>query len=665
MANNRSVLLYFLRWLKYSIDSKKAYCYTIIVIIASISSHNSVAQLSVSKIFSDNMVLQREIEVPIWGWAKKGEKINISFDGKYYDTRSDKTGKWRVVLPEMDSGGPYDLVVKGSQGEISFSNIYVGDVWLCSGQSNMEWPVELSNNASEEVANASDQMIRHFKVPRSYSEVPEVELEGGEWQTTNPENVGQFTAVGYYFAKAIRDHVDVPIGLLNSSWGGSRIEPWMHAEILGLENPQLAVSEILEKAKKEKADRKKNFEEKFGPMSVTDIGMKDEDPLWAADDLDDSDWIIMDLPGIWEERGFEGLDGVGWYRRTITLTSEQLDEEIMIGLGMIDDSDIVWINGKRIGGMEMSWNIARKYSVDPSMLKEGENLITIRVEDTGGGGGIHGEKDLMFIQTSQGSESLAGEWKFRIGAFYEEGSIAYNQVPTLLFNKMINPILDFPIKGALWYQGESNAFAPGDPEKYSELFPTMITDWRKRWGLGDFPFLWVQLANFMEPDEEPSDHGWATLRESQTATLNIPNTAQAVIIDIGEADDIHPRNKQDVGYRLSLAARKLAYGEDLVYSGPVYKSHRVEDNKIIVSFTHIGNGLKAKDKYGYVRGFAISGEDGKYVWAKARIEGEEVVVWNEAITSPTHIRYAWGINPHDANLYNEEGLPANPFRTDE
>ena len=335
-----------------------------------------------------------------------------------------------------------------------------------------------------------------------------------------------------------------------------------------------------------------------------------------------------------------------------------------MGLAKIDDSDKVWVNGTLVGEMNQAYNEVRNYQVSADLLKAGENLIAIRVEDTGGGGGIYGDPELMSIRSGAFQESLAGEWKYKVGE-YRETVARQHQTPTMLYNHMIYPMLGYAIKGVIWYQGESNAGGQR-AFTYRKQFPDMIQDWRQKWGQGDFPFLFVQLANFRPPQADPGDSDWAVLRESQSKTLaSTPKTTQAVIIDIGEADDIHPRNKKDVGYRLALGARKIAYGEDLVFSGPVYNSHEVQGNKVVLQFDHIGSGLVAKDKYGYLKGFAVAGPDQQFHWAQARIVEEQVVVWSDKVPSPQAVRYAWADNPDDANLYNSEGLPASPFRTDD
>lgn len=575
--------------------------------------------------------------------------------------KADLDGNWLITLPASPAGGPYQMEVSSGNERLSISDLVIGDVWLCSGQSNMEWTVANSDRPDEAKSNASDALIRHFKVPHTTSTKPDNHIEGGPWEVTGPETVEDFTAVGYYFAQTLRSHQDVPIGLLNSSWGGSRIEPWMSAEALNMNDPITYLENFEQEQAKAAAKQLKELQKKFPGLDEQDAGMKDDIPLWAAIKWEDHDWQRIEVPGLWEGQGYQGVDGIGWYRNYFELSKDEAKAEISINVSRIDDSDKVWINGHFVGGMEQAYNKLRSYAVNPDFLKEGKNTIAIRVEDTGGGGGIHGSADNAFINTSTRKISLAGKWRFKLGALkaYQTGTSA-NHVPMLLYNKMIHPLLKFPIKGVIWYQGESNAGSEEDATRYADLFQTMIKQWRDDWNI-DFPFLFVQLANFMAPDAQPQQSNWALLRESQSAATALPKVGEAIIIDIGEADDIHPRNKQDVGWRLAQAARKLAYGEDVVYHGPVYQGHSADDRHLRIQFDQK---LKVKNKYGYVNGFAIAGSDGKFKWAKAIVKGDQVTVWHEAVRNPKHVRYAWGNNPDDVNLYNEQGMPVRPFRTE-
>ncbi|MEM6964779.1 MAG: sialate O-acetylesterase [Bacteroidota bacterium] len=631
------------------------------------SSTSVVAQLEVSKLFSDHAVLQRDQPLRIWGWATPKAPVAVFFNQKKYTTTTDQAGRWLIKLPATPQGGPHTMQIKSGNEEINLKDILMGDVWICSGQSNMEWMVRDANNAFAEIENANDTNIRHFKVPNSYAQSPEEKLAGGTWQTAHPKTVGEFTAVGYYFAKALRAHVDVPIGLLNTSWGGSRIEPWMSAGTLDLGNPETAVQNIINDTKRKYEATLQKLRKVFPDLTDQERGMKDGKAVWAAKQLDPSGWAMLPVPGLWEEQGFAGFDGYAWYRTTFVLTAEEAKEDIILGLGKIDDSDMTWVNGQQVGASEQQWNLARVYEVPASALQVGKNTIAIRVADTGGGGGIHGSADLLFVKTNRQKISLAGDWSFRLDALMSMDYLSNaNQIPTLLYNKMIHPLKYFAIKGALWYQGESNASNQKDTDSYQQLFENMIRSWRKDFAVGDFPFLYVQLANWLPPQPAGTKSHWAELRDAQTQTLKVKNTAQAVIIDIGDETDIHPRNKQDVGFRLALAARKLAYGANILYQSPTYRSHQIKDGKVHLTFDHAGKGLQVRNKYGYVNGFAIAGKDKKFVWAKAKLDtSDTVIIWNDKVANPKYIRYAWADNPDDVNLYNSADLPACPFRVGE
>ncbi len=538
----------------------------------------------------------------------------------------------------------------------------IGDVWVCSGQSNMEWAVADSLDAAREIAAARDPKIRHFKVPRSWATTPEENVAGGRWEPADPEHTGAFTAVGYFFARELRAHADVPIGLINTSWGGSRIEPWMSAGALGLDDAGMRA--LLARERDYGQQVLKAIRARVGPLPERDGGLVDGLAVWADPELDDSSWMRMSLPARWEEAGFEGMDGVAWFRTSFELGAGDAAAGARLGLGTIDDSDIAWVNGREVGRTELAWNRPRVYAVPDAVLHEGRNVIAVRVEDTGGGGGIWGDPALLYVDVAGKKLPLAGEWRFKIGLVTVNLDFHKNEVPTVLYNAMVHPLQSYPIKGVLWYQGESNA-AQDDAFRYRDLFRAMITDWRAGWGQGELPFLWVQLAAFMPAAAEPGDSSWAVLRESQSAALALPRTGQAVAIDIGDADDIHPRNKQEVGRRLALAARAVAYGEKIEHSGPTYRSHEVRDGRIVLTFDHVGGGLEwVGDASASLRGFAIAGADRRFVWADATIENGRVVVWSDAVPAPVAVRYAWADNPAGANLFNVDGLPASPFRTD-
>ena len=369
----------------------------------------------------------------------------------------------------------------------------------------------------------------------------------------------------------------------------------------------------------------------------------------------------MQLPQMWENV-IGNVDGIIWFKYNISLPKESEGKAATIDLSVIDDNDIVWINGIKIGETE-GYAVKRSYKIPENVLKSGDNTIVVKITDNGGGGGIYGKAEQMYLQVQGKQYPLAGEWQYKeavTNKMYKFIDISPNMYYSLLYNGMINPITGLAIKGAIWYQGENNA---SQAYNYRTLFPTMINNWRTKWGY-EFPFYWVQLASYTAKDDKPVNSEWAELREAQTMTLSLPQTGEAVITDIGDADDIHPRNKQDVGLRLALIALNKDYGKkDIVYSGPTFKEMNIEGNKAVISYNNTGKGLCVKNKYGYVEGFAIAGADQKFEWAKAYIDGDKVVVYSEKIANPVAVRYSWANNP-DVNLFNQEGLPAAPFRTD-
>ncbi|WP_372744121.1 sialate O-acetylesterase [Lutibacter sp.] len=635
-----------------------------LVLVILVVNTSAFSQFTVSKLYNNHMVIQQNEIINVWGTANLNTSVSVQFNNKTYKTKANYKGDWLVSLPKMKPGGPFKMILKSGKEIILIDDILIGDVWICSGQSNMEWPLSQTENASLEIAQVSDTNIRHFKVPISYAEKPENTLAGGIWEVASPTTVGNFTAVGYYFAKNLRaTNNQVPIGLINTSWGGSRIEPWMNAKTLNIDNPEVYLKEAQREQNAGFETMLSNLKKQFPYLTKEDAGTVNNEPIWAVTNLDESDWIAINVPDLWENQGFEGFDGIAWYRTSFELTAEQAKNSITLSLGMVDDSDYVWINGQKVGETVQQYSAKRIYTIDSNFLVEGQNTLTVKVHDLSGGGGIYGANNELFIKTVNNQISLAKKWKFKVGS-YTRSMVGVNQVAMMLYNKMIYPLVNYPIKGVIWYQGESNANSTEEAVKYSELFQAMITQWRQEWNIGDFPFLWVQLANFMQPQEPSVESNWALLRASQSSALKLPNTAEAVIIDIGNADDIHPKNKKDVGYRLSLGARKIIYKEPIVYSGPTYKSQEILEDKIILSFNTVGSGLKTTDKYNYVKGFTIAGADKKFVWAQATIKNNQVIVWNTEVKKPLYVRYAWADNPDDANLYNKEGLPASPFKTD-
>jgi sialate O-acetylesterase len=622
-----------------------------------------LASLHVSPLVSDGMVLQRQARVPIWGSAAPGATVTVALDGHNRSATADASGDWKVSLPPMIAGGPHTIRIRAGAEEIDVNDVLVGDIWVASGQSNMEFTVANAGDAAAQIATARDTRIRQFKVPNSFSSEPSYELAGGVWTHADREHVPTFSAVAYFFAQELRRTSDVPIGIINTSWGGSRIEAWMSASALRLSAPQWKLAWDRELARQRTA--LDSLRARVGELPTVDAGLVDGRPLWADPALDESRWVPIEVPSLWEDAGYADMDGIGWYRTTFALTADEIARGVRLGLGTIDDSDISWVNGIQVGQTEGAYNRPRIYDVPPSALRVGRNVLAVRVEDTGGGGGIYGDPSLLYLEIGGVRRPLRESWRFRVGVVtMKPDGQRINKVPTVLYNKMVQPLLPYPIKGVIWYQGESNADRLEDAAAYRDLFADMITSWRSAWRLGDFPFLWVQLPNYMPAVAEPSlTSNWATLRESQTAALRLPHTGQAVVIDLGEAGDIHPKNKHDVGVRLAAIARTVAYGQPVVNSGPTLRRFAVRGNRVTIEFQHAA-GLRTRVPAGTIGGFAISGSDRRFLWAKAEIVGDKIVVWSDQVPRPVAVRYAWENNPDHANLVNVAGLPAAPFRTD-
>ncbi|WP_276169056.1 sialate O-acetylesterase [Zobellia alginiliquefaciens] len=619
------------------------------------------AQVVMPKIFNNNMVLQRDKPITIWGWAQAGEKIEVVCNGQRVKTITDLDGKWAVTLKSMNYGGPYELSVHG-KNTIVLQNIMIGDVWICSGQSNMEFVVQDVKNAKAEIASANYPEIRSFRVKRDMAFEPVEDLEG-KWTECNPENVGRYSAVAYFFARKVYEETGIPIGLINASWGGTQIETWIGKDaykklpmeywerypydIFGdnpvafIENQETA-QRLFQEAKKRKEDSKE--EDYTFPSNTTE-------------------YETCEMPLRWDQSELKRIDGVVWFYTTIDLPATTGQKKGVLNLGPINQQDMVWINGKTVGHTDSN-SKERSYGISEGILQEGTNTVAVRIDDNGGNGGFMGKAEDLFLKLKSKKYSLAGDWAYRkaiTSDMFEYEPNARNLYPSILYNAMINPLLKLKVKGILWYQGEQNV---GRARQYETLFPLMIKDWRKKWG-EELPFYWVQLPNYMKIDDKPSRSTWAELREAQTKALSLPKTGEAVGIDVGEAGDIHPKNKQDVGLRLALIALNKDYGKtETIFAGPTFKSVKFKNQKAVISFQNIGSGLVILDNSSNVKGFAIAGQDKNFVWAKAKIVGNKISLESDQVTQPAYVRYAWGNNP-ETNLYNVEGLPASPFRTDD
>jgi sialate O-acetylesterase len=616
------------------------------------------ANIRMPLIFSDGMVLQRDKQIPIWGFADANESVEIHFNKQVKKTTADKNGKWTVNLSAEKAGGPFELTIIG-KNKITIKNVLVGEVWICSGQSNMEFQVFKTMNAEKEMADANYPMIRHFGVAQDLSGTPKDDLKQGKWEEANKKNVGNFTAVGYYFARKLYAELKIPIGIINTSWGGTNVETWTSRE--AFENspdfkamiadvPTLNVDSI----SKLYARKMKERVEKIQGNPVS----SDNEDSFKELSFNDNSWGELNTPSLWENQPLGDLDGVVWMRKTITLTADDLKNKAVLSLAKIDDEDITYVNGIEIG-RNTQYDLKRVYSVPGNVLKEGKNVIAVRIVDNSGGGGIYGEAQDLKLTIGSKSIPLDGKWKFRV--IVVKTALSPNSYPSLLYNSMVNPLVPYGIQGVLWYQGEANVWRAAE---YKKSFPLMITDWRTKFKQGNFPFYFVQLSTFDEfGGNSEKGSRWAELREAQSETLKVPNTGMAVTTDIGNAKDIHPTNKQDIGLRLAAIAMNNIYGKKQVHSGPTYKSQEIKGNQIVLTFDNIGSGLSTPNNV-ELKGFEIAGADKVFHSAKAIIKDNKVIVSNDQVQSPLAVHYGWADDDTAINLFNKEKFLASPFRTD-
>jgi sialate O-acetylesterase len=613
-------------------------------------------------LISNGMVLQRETTINIWGWADAGENVAVRFNGRTYRTVTARDGKWTVILPEMKAGGPYIMQISG-KNTISVNDILIGDVWFCSGQSNIVLTMErVKERYPEEIASANYPQIRNFFIPTA-SDVTKVhdELPGGKWIAASPKDVPGFGAAAYFFARRIHLEYKVPIGIINSSVGGTPIEAWIS---------EAGLKDISRYAERVQKFRDTSFMNRVlarpapGTMPPPEPDKGTTEPIpWFDTTFVPEGWHKFWLPGYWADQGVKNLNGVVWFWKEIDVPSSMTGKPAKLFMGRIVDADIVYVNGIQSGSITYQYP-PRRYDLPAGLLKPGKNIIVVRVTNNSGKGGFVPDKP-YYLTAGGENIDLRGEWLYNVGQVFRpepplnRGPVfSMQNEPTGLYNTMVAPVINYKIKGFVWYQGEANT---GKPDEYQHLLPALINNWRNLWKQGDLPFLFVQLPNFMEVQYLPSESQWAELRFGQFKSLSVPNTAMAVTIDAGEWNDIHPLEKRVVGERLALAARKIAYDDKgVVHSGPLLKSAVNEGEKIILEFESIGGGLviKGGDELSQ---FAIAGKDKKFVWAQAIIENDRVIVRSDEISDPVYVRYAWADNPEGANLYNAEGLPASPF----
>ncbi|MBN2519494.1 MAG: 9-O-acetylesterase [Bacteroidales bacterium] len=645
-------------------------------------------------IFTDHMVLQQNAEVAIWGNANPETKVRIAGSwGQTVLAKTDTLGNFSAKLKTPEAGGPFEVMIKNKKNVVVIKDVMIGEVWLCSGQSNMEMTMngfssaDTIQGAAQEIKEANFPGMRIFTVRKAMSEKPESDCKG-QWMVCSPETAGDFSATAFFFGKKLLKEINVPIGLIHSSWGGTPVESWISGETLKNDADYTETIKQIEDARPE-FERYKSW---LTNHSTIDMRKKEADEPYkgisfndstcSAVSGDDSNWDIMKLPVLWENTKVGSFDGAIWFRKNINIPETWSGKDLQLSLGPIDDMDGAYFNGSFIGGYEVDgfYDKPREYTIPASLVKAGENLIAVRVIDTRGGGGIYGKETDLKISVKENPAkkiSLAGEWKYMVAAeffddifyvfditsneFKEKPTLSIglsSWTPSMLYNAMIAPLIPYTIKGAIWYQGESNV---GRANQYQRLFPAMITDWRNLWQLGEFPFYFVQIAPW---NYSGSAEGIASahLRDAQRRSLSLPNTGMAVTLDIGNFNNIHPANKTDVGERLALWALNKDYGKELICSGPLYLSHEIVDDKVTIQFEYAENGLVFKNNI--ADEFEICGEDLQYIKAEAQIDNNHIVVFHPDIKNPVAVRYAYK-DGSNASLFNFEGLPASSFTTEE
>ncbi|MBV5281359.1 MAG: 9-O-acetylesterase [Paludibacter sp.] len=618
------------------------------------------AQITLPKVFGDNMVLQRNIKIPVWGNATPGALVIAELGSVRTTAIADKNGKWKLRFPKFEAGGPYTLKVYQSEkrdSQVELRNILIGDVWVASGQSNMEWQVQQAQDAKKEIAKAIFPHIRFLFVEHDKKLTPQADISG-TWKVCDTTNVKQFSAVAYYFAHKIHIDQNIPIGIVQTTWGGTPVESWTSREML-LSSPVTRSRALANDTLTPQHFIKDSLNE-IGFWDIVYHVKNNIDQVVTASGYDDSHWPTVEIPRLIKDFGIGDYVGMMWMRKTITLPESFAGKDLTLNLGHPEMNYSLYFNGKEICKTVWNANPKQSYTIPAGMVQNGKNTISIRIAMLWGGGGLNPPAENIYISDGASTVSLAGKWLYKKDLEPTIPKVNYSHYyPIVLYNAMVHPLIPYGIKGFIWYQGEANDSAAYN---YRKIFPLMITDWRQRWGQGNLPFLYVQLANYKKVQPEPSESEWAELREAQTMTLSQPNTGMVCTIDIGDAGNIHPSNKQEVGRRLALSAEKLVYNQNCIASGPLYKGYQKDGNKIRIRFTNPNSGLSTRGGK-VVTGFAIAGNDKQFYWAKATIVGKEVVVYSEKVTDPEAVRYAWADNP-ECNLTNSEGLPVVPFRTD-
>jgi len=624
--------------------------------LALLFSSASQADIRLPKLISDHLVLQRDQPLPLWGYAAPGEQVTVRLNNTAAGTATaDQNGRWQLTLPPQQAGGPHQLEFQG-QNQLKVQDVYFGDVFVASGQSNMELTMaRLEEAYPADLVSANYPLIRQFNVPQRYDfKAPQQDFSEGQWLVAGPSTIQHFSALAFYFARDLQAHSKAAIGIYNAALGGSPVESWLDESTLkqfpdAYQLAQIYKSDALIRDI-EAADQAKNSRW-YGDLHQNDAGLHAKTP-WYSPALDDSQWADFSVPGYRQD----AFTGVWWLRKTVRLTAEQAAQARILRLGSIVDAEEVYVNGSQIGNTTYMYP-PRRYPLPQGLLKAGDNLIAVRVTVTNGAqnrSGFIPDKP-YWLGTDANKIDLTGNWKMQTSATAKalpmDAFIRWK--PLGLYNAMIAPLQTLPVKAVLWYQGESNV---GAYQQYEARFRAMIRQWRAQWQQPELPFLYVQLANYLPKQTTPLHSSWAGLREAQAAVLTEPKTAMVVAIDTGEWNDIHPVDKRTLGSRMALAARAVIYGEKIAYRGPELHSLQQQDSSLLLSFNHIEQGLRLKPG----QAFAIAGADGQFVWADVRLNGNQIWLSQPQVPAPTQVRYGHADNP-DAVLYNSAGLPASPF----
>jgi len=631
-------------------------------LLLALAATTAQAEVRLAQVFGEHMVLQRDRPLRVWGEATPGRTLTVELAGRKASTRVGADGRWRVQLTPLPAGGPHRLRVSGDQ-TVELSDVLVGDVWLLGGQSNMEFPLATTDTGAQEVASPQNPQLRQLRVPLRASVRPEAEIAPAPWVVAEPGRVGEFSAIGYHFARQMQAVQGVPIGLIDAAWGGSMLETWVRREV-ALQDPDLAPA--VRALPADNATLSAGLRQRlYSRVAAWQPGLPlegvDASGWSAASDID-ADWPTLQAPGLWEGQGLADLDGVVWLRRQVQLSAAQASGAAELHLAKVDDCDEVWVNGQRVGG-QCGYAQLRQYALPAGLLRAGANWIAVRVTDTGGGGGIWGDAATLRLDTAAGSVALAGAWRARVEQVAVAAQPSANDAPTLGHNGLIAPLQGLAVRGVLWYQGETNA---GRAAAYADGFKRLIQDWRGQFGDPDLPFFFVQLAAFMPlADNRPGAGAWAELRASQAAALALPHTGMATAIDVGNADDIHPRDKRTLGHRLAgLALHELGL-RTAPATGPQLLGHEIRGGDFRLRFGATAGGLRTARAGEPLRGFYLAGADRRWVPAEARFDGQGVTLHSAAVTAPVAARYAWVDNPSEANVVGGDGLPLPPLRTDD